>query len=195
VRWCPGCGDYAILKAVQKTLAEVGADPDNPSSSRHRLRRALSLLHRVLRIPHHPWPGGRHRDRCELANPALDVWLVSGDGDSLSIGGNHLLHLLRRNLDLVYLLFNNEVYGLTKGQASPTSPVGQVTPSTPAARSTRRSMRGLRARCRLALHGARAGCGARAMVEVLTRRTGTKARASSRSCRTASSTMTVPSTR
>lgn len=132
VRWCPGCGDYAILKAVQKTLSEVGAKPDNTVF--------VSGIGCAARFPYYVESYGFHTIHgraaafatgIKLANPDLDLWLVSGDGDSLSIGGNHLLHLLRRNVDLVYLLFNNEVYGLTKGQASPTSPVGQVTPSTP----------------------------------------------------------------
>ena len=132
VRWCPGCGDYAILKAVQKTLAEIGADPDNTVF--------VSGIGCAARFPYYVESYGFHTIHgraaaiatgVKLANPALDVWVVSGDGDSLSIGGNHLLHLFRRNVDLVYLLFNNQVYGLTKGQASPTSPVGQVTPSTP----------------------------------------------------------------
>ena len=132
VRWCPGCGDYAILKAVQKTLAEIGAEPDNTVF--------VSGIGCAARFPYYVESYGFHTIHgraaaiatgVKLANPALDVWVVSGDGDSLSIGGNHLMHLLRRNVDLVYLLFNNQVYGLTKGQASPTSPVGQVTPSTP----------------------------------------------------------------
>lgn len=132
VRWCPGCGDYAILKAVQKTLAEVGCDPDNTVF--------VSGIGCAARFPYYVESYGFHTIHgraaaiatgVKLANPGLDVWVVSGDGDSLSIGGNHLLHLFRRNVDLVYLLFNNQVYGLTKGQASPTSPVGQVTPSTP----------------------------------------------------------------
>lgn len=132
VRWCPGCGDYAILKAVQKTLADLEADPDQTVF--------LSGIGCAARFPYYVETYGFHTIHgraaaiatgVKLANPELDVWIASGDGDSLSIGGNHLLHLLRRNVDLVYLLFNNEIYGLTKGQVSPTSPVGQVTPSTP----------------------------------------------------------------
>jgi 2-oxoglutarate ferredoxin oxidoreductase subunit beta len=132
VRWCPGCGDYAILKAVQKTLADLRAEPDRTVF--------LSGIGCAARFPYYVDTYGFHTIHgraaaiatgVKLAAPELDVWVVSGDGDSLSIGGNHLLHLLRRNVDLVYLLFNNEIYGLTKGQASPTSPVGQVTPSTP----------------------------------------------------------------
>ncbi len=132
VRWCPGCGDYAILKAVQKTLADLQLGPDRTVF--------LSGIGCAARFPYYVETYGFHTIHgraaaiatgVKLAAPDLDVWVVSGDGDSLSIGGNHLLHLLRRNPDLVYLLFNNEVYGLTKGQVSPTSPVGQVTPSTP----------------------------------------------------------------
>lgn len=132
VRWCPGCGDYAILKAVQKTLAEIRADPDRTVF--------VSGIGCAARFPYYIDSYGFHTIHgraaavatgIKLANPDLDVWVASGDGDSLSIGANHLMHLLRRNVDLVYLLFNNQVYGLTKGQASPTSPEGQVTPSTP----------------------------------------------------------------
>jgi 2-oxoglutarate ferredoxin oxidoreductase subunit beta len=117
---------------VQKTLAEIKADPDNTVF--------VSGIGCAARFPYYVESYGFHTIHgraaaiatgVKLANPELDVWVVSGDGDSLSIGGNHLLHLLRRNVDLVYLLFNNQVYGLTKGQASPTSPIGQVTPSTP----------------------------------------------------------------
>lgn len=132
VRWCPGCGDYAILKAVQKTLADLQADPDRTVF--------ISGIGCAARFPYYVESYGFHTIHgrapaiatgVKLANPELDIWVVSGDGDSLSIGGNHLLHLLRRNVDLVYLLFNNEVYGLTKGQASPTSPHGTVSPSSP----------------------------------------------------------------
>lgn len=132
VRWCPGCGDYAVLKAVQKTLADLEADPDRTVF--------LSGIGCAARFPYYVETYGFHTIHgraaaiatgVKLANPDLDVWIASGDGDSLSIGGNHLLHLLRRNVDVVYMLFNNEIYGLTKGQASPTSPVGQVSPSTP----------------------------------------------------------------
>jgi 2-oxoglutarate ferredoxin oxidoreductase subunit beta len=132
VRWCPGCGDYAILKAVQRTLAELAADPDRTVF--------ISGIGCAARFPYYLDTYGFHTIHgraaaiatgLKLARPELDLWIASGDGDSLSIGGNHLLHLLRRNLDLVYLLFNNEVYGLTKGQASPTSRPGFVSPSTP----------------------------------------------------------------
>ncbi|MCJ7420648.1 2-oxoacid:ferredoxin oxidoreductase subunit beta [Sphingomicrobium astaxanthinifaciens] len=132
VRWCPGCGDYAILKAVQRTLPELGSDPANTvfvsgigCSSRFPYYMASYGFHTI------------HGRACavatgvKLANPELDVWIITGDGDALSIGGNHTMHLLRRNLDCQLLLFNNEIYGLTKGQYSPTSRVGTRSPSTP----------------------------------------------------------------
>jgi 2-oxoglutarate ferredoxin oxidoreductase subunit beta len=132
VRWCPGCGDYAILKAVQRTLAEVGARRENTVF--------ISGIGCAARFPYYVSTYGFHgihgrapaiATGVKLANPNLDVWVVSGDGDALSIGGNHLLHVLRRNVDLQILLFNNEIYGLTKGQYSPTSRVGTISPSTP----------------------------------------------------------------
>jgi 2-oxoglutarate ferredoxin oxidoreductase subunit beta len=132
VRWCPGCGDYAILKAVRKTLADLGSDPDNTVF--------ISGIGCAARFPYYMETYGFHTIHgraapiatgTKLANPDLDIWVVSGDGDSMSIGGNHLMHLLRRDIDLTYLLFNNEIYGLTKGQASPTSRLGTVTPSSP----------------------------------------------------------------
>jgi len=132
VRWCPGCGDYAILKSVQKTLADLEADPAQTVF--------VSGIGCSSRFPYHMATYGFHTIHgrapaiatgVKLANPALDVWVVTGDGDGLSIGGNHLLHLLRRDVDLQLLLFNNEIYGLTKGQASPTSRVGTRSPSTP----------------------------------------------------------------
>jgi 2-oxoglutarate ferredoxin oxidoreductase subunit beta len=132
VRWCPGCGDYAILKAVTKTLADLRADPDRTVF--------ISGIGCAARFPYYLSTYGFHTihgraaaiaSGVKLASPDLDVWVISGDGDSLSIGGNHLLHLLRRNVDVQYLLFNNEIYGLTKGQYSPTSRQGTVSPSTP----------------------------------------------------------------
>ncbi len=132
VRWCPGCGDYAILKAVLRTLAEVGARPENTVF--------VSGIGCAARFPYYIATYGFHgihgrapaiATGVKLANPDLDVWVVSGDGDALSIGGNHLLHVLRRNVDLQFLLFNNEIYGLTKGQYSPTSRTGTRSPSTP----------------------------------------------------------------
>lgn len=132
VRWCPGCGDYAILKAVQRTMPEIGATPENTVF--------ISGIGCSSRFPYYMESYGFHTIHgrapavatgVKLANPALDVWIVTGDGDGLSIGGNHLMHLLRRNLDCQLLLFNNEIYGLTKGQYSPTSREGTRSPSTP----------------------------------------------------------------
>ena len=132
VRWCPGCGDYAILKAVQRTLPEIGADPATTVF--------VSGIGCSSRFPYYIESYGFHTIHgrapafatgIKLANPGLDVWLVTGDGDGMSIGGNHTMHILRRNLDCQILLFNNEIYGLTKGQASPTSRVGTTSPSTP----------------------------------------------------------------
>ncbi len=132
VRWCPGCGDYAILKAMEKTLAELQADPAQTVF--------VSGIGCAARFPYYLATYGFHTIHgrapaiatgVKLANPELDVWVVTGDGDALSIGGNHLIHVLRRNLDLQILLFNNEIYGLTKGQYSPTSQPGTRSPSTP----------------------------------------------------------------
>ncbi len=132
VRWCPGCGDYAILKSVTKALADVGASPENTAF--------VSGIGCASRFPYYVNSYGFHTIHgrapavatgLKLANPELDVWVVTGDGDGLSIGGNHLMHALRRNVDLKILLFNNEIYGLTKGQYSPTSRVGTTSPSSP----------------------------------------------------------------
>ena len=132
VRWCPGCGDYAILKAVQRTLPEIGADPAKTVF--------VSGIGCSSRFPYYMASYGFHTIHgraaaiatgVKLANPELDIWIITGDGDALSIGGNHTMHVLRRNLDCQILLFNNEIYGLTKGQYSPTSRVGTRSPSTP----------------------------------------------------------------
>jgi 2-oxoglutarate ferredoxin oxidoreductase subunit beta len=132
VRWCPGCGDYAILKAVTTALADVGARPESTVF--------VSGIGCASRFPYYVETYGFHTIHgrapavatgLKLANPDLDVWVVTGDGDGLSIGGNHLLHTLRRNVGLKILLFNNEIYGLTKGQYSPTSRIGTVSPSSP----------------------------------------------------------------
>ncbi len=132
VRWCPGCGDYAILKTVTNTLAEVGAKPETTAF--------VSGIGCAARFPYYVDTYGFHTIHgrapavatgLKLANPDLDVWVVTGDGDGLSIGGNHLLHALRRNVGIKILLFNNETYGLTKGQYSPTSRQGTRSPSTP----------------------------------------------------------------
>jgi 2-oxoglutarate ferredoxin oxidoreductase subunit beta len=132
VRWCPGCGDYAILKAVQKALADLGARPENTVF--------VSGIGCSSRFPYYMSTYGFHTVHgrapaiatgVKLANPALDVWVMTGDGDGLSIGGNHMLHVLRRNVDLQIILFNNEIYGLTKGQYSPTSRQGTKSPTSP----------------------------------------------------------------
>ena len=132
VRWCPGCGDYAILKAVQRTMVDLGSDPAKTVF--------VSGIGCSSRFPYYMASYGFHTIHgrapafatgIKLANPELDIWLVTGDGDGMSIGGNHTMHLLRRNLDCQIMLFNNEIYGLTKGQYSPTSRVGTHSPSTP----------------------------------------------------------------
>ena len=131
VRWCPGCGDYAVLKAVQRTMPDLGADPSKTVF--------VSGIGCSSRFPYYMETYGFHTIHgrapavatgVKLANPDLDVWIITGDGDALSIGGNHTMHILRRNLDCQILLFNNEIYGLTKGQYSPTSRVGTRSPST-----------------------------------------------------------------
>ncbi|MEZ4720454.1 MAG: 2-oxoacid:ferredoxin oxidoreductase subunit beta [Flavobacteriales bacterium] len=132
VRWCPGCGDYSILKQMQSTLAEAGVDKKDTVF--------ISGIGCSSRFPYYMDTYGMHSihgratavaSGLKAARPDLSVWIITGDGDSLSIGGNHLIHLLRRNFNVNVLLFNNEIYGLTKGQYSPTSPKGQVTKSTP----------------------------------------------------------------
>lgn len=132
VRWCPGCGDYAILKAMQRVLPELGVDPANTVF--------VSGIGCSSRFPYYMASYGFHTIHgrapavatgIKLANPALDLWLVTGDGDGMSIGGNHTMHFLRRNIDAQIMLFNNEIYGLTKGQYSPTSRPGTQSPTTP----------------------------------------------------------------
>ena len=132
VRWCPGCGDYSILAQVQKIFPNLG-----------RKREDFVFVSGIgcsSRFPYYMNTYGFHTIHgrataiatgLKLANPDLSVWVVTGDGDCLSIGGNHFIHLLRRNLDINLLLFNNRIYGLTKGQYSPTSEFGKVTKSTP----------------------------------------------------------------
>jgi 2-oxoglutarate ferredoxin oxidoreductase subunit beta len=132
VRWCPGCGDYSILAAVQTVLPDLGIP-------REKLV-FVSGIGCSSRFPYYMNTYGFHSIHgraaavatgVKLANPDLSVWIVTGDGDALSIGGNHLIHLLRRNLDVVVLMFNNRIYGLTKGQYSPTSEFGKRTKSSP----------------------------------------------------------------
>ncbi|MEO7804552.1 MAG: 2-oxoacid:ferredoxin oxidoreductase subunit beta [Actinomycetota bacterium] len=132
VRWCPGCGDYAILAAVQSLMPELGIKRENIVF--------VSGIGCSSRFPYYMNTYGVHSihgrapavaSGIAMARPDLDVWVVTGDGDGLSIGGNHMIHALRRNFNLKILLFNNQIYGLTKGQYSPTSEVGKVTYSTP----------------------------------------------------------------
>jgi 2-oxoglutarate ferredoxin oxidoreductase subunit beta len=132
VRWCPGCGDYAILSTVQSFLPELGIAPDRTvfvsgigCSGRFTYYMDTYGMHGV----HGRAPA--LATGVATARPDLSVWVVTGDGDGLSIGGNHLIHALRRNVNLKILLFNNQIYGLTKGQYSPTSEEGKVTKSTP----------------------------------------------------------------
>ncbi len=132
VRWCPGCGDYAILAQVQKVMPELGIPREKivfvsgiGCSSRFPYYMNTYGFHSI----HGRAPAIATGVKC--ANPDLQVWIVTGDGDGLSIGGNHMLHTLRRNLDVKILLFNNRIYGLTKGQTSPTSEHGKKTKSTP----------------------------------------------------------------
>lgn len=132
VRWCPGCGDYSILKQVQTVMPELGIPRENIVF--------VSGIGCSSRFPYYMETYGMHSihgratavaSGLKATRPELSVWIVTGDGDALSIGGNHLIHLLRRNFNVNILLFNNQIYGLTKGQYSPTSPEGQVTKSTP----------------------------------------------------------------
>jgi 2-oxoglutarate/2-oxoacid ferredoxin oxidoreductase subunit beta len=132
-RWCPGCGDYAILSTVQRVLPELGIPRENFVW--------VSGIGCSSRFPYYMETFGLHSIHgralpiatgIRISNPALSVWVATGDGDSLSIGGNHLMHCLRRNVDLKILLFNNRIYGLTKGQYSPTSELGKVTKTSPA---------------------------------------------------------------
>ena len=133
VRWCPGCGDYAILAQVHKTLPELGIPRENFVF--------VSGIGCSSRFPYYTNTYGMHSIHgrapsiatgVKVSRPDLSVWVVTGDGDALSIGGNHLIHALRRNVDLKILMFNNRIYGLTKGQYSPTSEQGKRTKSSPA---------------------------------------------------------------
>ena len=132
VRWCPGCGDYSILKQVQSVMPLIGVPKENIVF--------ISGIGCSSRFPYYMETFGMHSihgrataiaSGLKAARPDLSVWIITGDGDSLSIGGNHLIHLLRRNFDTNILLFNNQIYGLTKGQYSPTSEKGKKTKSTP----------------------------------------------------------------
>ena len=132
VRWCPGCDDYVILRSMQKALPEIGVKKEDIVF--------ISGIGCSSRFPYYMNTYGMHgihgrapaiATGVKLANPNLSVWVVTGDGDGMAIGGNHFIHVLRRNIDLNIILFNNEIYGLTKGQFSPTSLVGQKTKSSP----------------------------------------------------------------
>ena len=132
VRWCPGCGDYSILAAVQMLMPELNVPRESTVF--------LSGIGCAARFPYYMNTYGMHSIHgrapaiatgLATTRPDLDVWVVTGDGDALSIGGNHLIHALRRNVNITILLFNNQIYGLTKGQYSPTSEVAKVTKSTP----------------------------------------------------------------
>ena len=132
VKWCPGCGDYSILAAVQMLMPDLGVRRENTVF--------VSGIGCAARFPYYMNTYGMHSIHGRAAaiatglattRPDLDVWVVGGDGDSLSIGGNHLIHALRRNVNLHILMFNNQIYGLTKGQYSPTSEEGKITKSTP----------------------------------------------------------------
>ena len=132
VRWCPGCGDYAILNSLQKAMAEVGVSPDETV--------VISGIGCSSRLPYYVNTYGMHTIHgrasaiatgVKTANPKLSVWQITGDGDCLAIGGNHFIHAVRRNIDLNIVIINNEIYGLTKGQYSPTSRLGFVSKSSP----------------------------------------------------------------
>jgi 2-oxoglutarate ferredoxin oxidoreductase subunit beta len=132
VRWCPGCGDYAILAQIQKIFPDLGIPKEQFF--------IVSGIGCSSRFPYYMDTYGFHSIHgrapavatgVKLANPDLSVWVVTGDGDAMSIGGNHFIHVLRRNIDLNILMFNNQIYGLTKGQYSPTSELGKITKSTP----------------------------------------------------------------
>ena len=132
VRWCPGCGDYSILNSVQAAFADLGKKLHETV--------IISGIGCSSRFPYYMETYGFHTIHgrapalatgVKLSNPDLDVWVITGDGDAMSIGGNHFIHMMRRNVGLKVLMFNNRIYGLTKGQYSPTSPEGKVTKSTP----------------------------------------------------------------
>lgn len=132
VRWCPGCGDYAILNSIQRAMAEIGVSPDNTV--------VISGIGCSSRLPYYMNTYAMHTIHgraaaiatgVKVSNPKLTVWQITGDGDCLAIGGNHFIHEVRRNVDINVVIFNNEIYGLTKGQYSPTSKLGFISKSSP----------------------------------------------------------------
>lgn len=132
VKWCPGCGSHAILKAVENVFPEIGYKKENFVF--------VSGIGCSSRFPYYVNTYGIHgihgraaaiATGVKLSNPGLSVWIATGDGDSMAIGGNHFIHIIRRNLDVNILLFNNQIYGLTKGQYSPTTPIGSITKTSP----------------------------------------------------------------
>ena len=132
VRWCPGCGDHAIMNSVLRALAELGVPPSKYAF--------ISGIGCSSRFPYYVDTYGFHgihgraaaiASGTKVANPDLNVWVITGDGDAMAIGGNHFIHLIRRNIDINLIMFNNEIYGLTKGQYSPTSQKGTITKTSP----------------------------------------------------------------
>ena len=197
VRWCPGCGDYAMLAQVQKLLPTLGIPRENFAF--------ISGIGCSSRFPYYMETYGMHSIHgrapaiatgLKLARPELSVWVVTGDGDALAIGGNHFIHAMRRNIGLKIILLNNRIYGLTKGQYSPTSELGKKTKTTPLGSidrpfspvvrgpRRRRHLRRPRGGQRPQAHGARCSSAPPR----------TRARPSSRSTRTASSSTTAPTT-
>ena len=136
VKWCPGCGDHAVLNSMQAALAQVATEDGIP---KERFA-VVSGIGCSSRFPYYVKTYGFHgihgraaaiATGVKTANPELNVWVATGDGDSLAIGGNHFIHAVRRNVDMTMMLFNNEIYGLTKGQYSPTTKLGKVTKTSP----------------------------------------------------------------
>ena len=192
VRWCPGCGDHAILNAVQRALPEIADATDTP----HNLFTFISGIGCSSRFIYYMKTFGFHSVHgranavatgVKVANPRLNVWVTTGDGDSLAIGGNQFIPPLRRNVDLNVILFNNEIYGLTKGQYSPTSKLGKITKTSPYG-TVEKAVQPRRAGDRRQGHVLRAfdrhgGAGSRRSAS--SRQPGTKACRSSRCSRTA----------
>ncbi|MGL5789951.1 MAG: thiamine pyrophosphate-dependent enzyme, partial [Bacteroidales bacterium] len=132
IKWCPGCGDFAVLNCLHKAMSEIGVAPANTA--------VISGIGCSSRLPYYMGTYGFHTIHgrgsaiatgVKVANPSLSVWQITGDGDCLAIGGNHFIHAVRRNIDINIVLLNNKIYGLTKGQYSPTTERGYVTKSSP----------------------------------------------------------------